>query len=478
MQTTPSLNFNWIHKRLTEQILGYDIDFYKLFIAIRKHFALNYFFESLALPRHQDRYHTIGFDPVVCFSAKGNSLTLTGKAQEIELITGLSDRSEVTYQIANPYQFLRDHLAFNFSCQPHQGGLIGYLTHEAVNYFEPSLNLTEHADFSTFKLGLYLDGLLFDTTTGALTYYSFYQDRAEHIRSILADLDHYETPTQLESVVFSGHSATKEAFITAVERTIEKIRLGYSFQTEVGFKSNYKIKGDKLAIYNKLRQINPSPYMYYLQFGQEELLGASPEILISCKQGILLTTPTAGTTVRGKNAVEDVQLARHLLSDPKEIAEHNMLVDLHRNDLSIVCQPGTVKISDLMYIIKFSHVQHIVSNVVGFLRADKNAFDVLAAILPGGVVSGAPKIETLKIINENENAPRGPYGGAVGRFSLSGDCEFCLPIRSIFCYGDACYAQTSAGVVYDSIPEKEYVEVTHKLAAMKQTLEALGESHA
>ncbi|MDM8568455.1 anthranilate synthase component I family protein [Thiotrichales bacterium HSG1] len=473
--TVPSLNTDWINNRLTEHILGYDIDFYKLFAYLKTYFNTCYFLESLSLPRHQDRYYTIGFNPDLIFTAKGNNISLSGKPDIIEMTTGLKDRSEVNYKLDNPYEFLRKQFDFKTVCDPHQGGLIGYVGHEAVNYFEPSLNLAEHDDFSTFKFGLYTDGLLYDTTTGVLTYYYFYEDRSQQIESILANLSSYEIPKELESVKFTGHSVSKEEFIQAVEVTKEKIRQGYSFQAEVGFKSYYEIKGDKLAIYNKLRQINPSPYMFYVKFGKEELLGASPEILISCKQKMVLTTPTAGTTVRGKTYDEDVQLARKLLSDPKEIAEHNMLVDLHRNDISRVCQPGTVKISDLMYIIKFSHVQHIVSDVVGFLDEGKNAFDVLATILPGGVVTGAPKIETIKIIDENENMPRGPYGGAVGRFSFSGDCDFCLPIRSIFCYGDKCYVQTSAGVVYDSVPEKEYAEVTHKLAAMKQTLEELGD---
>ena len=154
-----------------------------------------------------------------------------------------------------------------------------------------------------------------------------------------------------------------------------------------------------------------------------------------------------------------------------------MLVDLHRNDVAKICKIGSVEVDDLMYIIKFSHVQHIVSNVIGELRDDRNLFDVLATILPGGVVTGAPKIETVKIINENEKAPRGPYGGAVGRFSFNGDCDFCLPIRSIFCIKDKCYAQTSAGIVYDSVPENEYQEVINKLAPMKQTLTELGASN-
>ncbi|MEJ2755102.1 MAG: anthranilate synthase component I family protein, partial [Gammaproteobacteria bacterium] len=302
----------------------------------------------------------------------------------------------------------------------------------------------------------------------------FDQDRSQLVKKLLDESLTFDIPTSLESATFEGHSETKSEFIEAVERTKEKISQGFSFQSEVGFKSFYKLKGDKNAIYQKLRQINPSPYMYYLQFGDEELFGASPEILISCKQNRVLTTPTAGTTVRGKTDREDTLLARSLLEDPKEIAEHNMLVDLHRNDLSTICDPGSVKISDLMYIIKFSHVQHIVSNVVGTLSKGKNAFDVLACILPGGVVTGAPKIETIKIINTNENTPRGPYGGAVGRFSFNGDTDFCLPIRSIFCIADACFVQTSAGIVYDSIPEKEYQEVKNKLAAMEQTLNELG----
>jgi len=472
--TNHQLNIDWIEYRPQEQVLGYNIDSYQLFAYLKTIYKDCYFFESLSLPRHQDRYYTIGFDPCLVFSAKGNKLSIAGDSSAISLLTGEKGKSEVTYEVPNPYEFLNQQLKFRHSCKTHQGGLIGYVCHEAVNYFEPSLNLKEHEDFSTFKFGLYTDGLLFDTTTGTLSYYTFHKDRYALVQDLVEKSKTYKIPDELESVLFKGHNKTREEFITAVKRTKEKIRLGYSFQAEVGFKSNYEIKGDKIAIYNRLRQINPSPYMFYIKFGEEELLGASPEILINCKQGAVLTTPTAGTTTRGKTPEEDRLLARQLLSDPKEIAEHNMLVDLHRNDISRVCEPGSVKISDLMYIIKFSHVQHIVSNIVGTLRKGKTAFDVLSIILPGGVVTGTPKIETIKIIDENENTPRGPYGGAVGRFSLSGDCDFCLPIRSIFCVGDKCYAQTSAGIVYDSIPEKEYIEVTNKVAAMKQTLEDLG----
>lgn len=469
-----TFNFNWINKKPLERTLMYDVDCCRLFAYLKTLYQNCYFFESLAIPRHQDRYFTIGYDPGLTFFAKEETLTLTGKEDSIFKTTGLKDKEQVVYQTPNPYTFLCEKIHFEKSCKSHQGGLIGYFCHEAVNYFEPSIKLAEHEDFSTFKLGLYTDGLIYDTATNTLSYYSFCEDRSDTAKDHVEQSKNYVSPTGLSDVKFNGNSENKEAFIEAVKKTKEKIISGHSFQAEVGLKSYYSIEGDKYAIYNKLRQVNPSPYMYYIKFGKEELMGASPEILISCKQGYILTTPTAGTTVRGKDKKEDIQLARELLNDPKEIAEHNMLVDLHRNDISRVCRPGSVAIGDLMYIIKFSHVQHIVSNVVGILNEGKNAFDVLECILPGGVVTGAPKIETIKIISENENKPRGPYGGAVGRFSFNGDCDFCLPIRSIFCADNKCYAQTSAGVVYDSIPEKEYTEVMNKLAAMKQTLEALG----
>jgi anthranilate synthase component 1 len=469
----PTLNFDWVSHQAREAVLGHDLDFYKLFGLIAEKHDTVYYFESLSLPRHQDRYYTLGFDPAALFIAKGNTLTVKGNPETLEKLTK-QKKTEVVYNNVNPYKLLQNSFPEGFLSTTHQGGLIGYFCHEAVNYFEPSLSLREHPDFDTFKLGLYLDGLIFDTLTSTLKYYTYAEDRSAQIKELINQIPTYETPDHLESVEFIGHSATKEEFIGAVQRTQQKIKEGFSFQSEVGFKSNFKIRGNKRAIYNRLRNINPSPYMYYLKFGDEELMGASPEILVSCKQGRALTTPTAGTTKRGKDHREDTILARTLLNDPKEIAEHNMLVDLHRNDLAHVSRPGSVRVEDLMYIIKFSHVQHIVSLITSELAKDKSAFNLLASIFPGGVVTGAPKIETIKIIAENENAPRGPYGGAVGRFAFSGDCDFCLPIRSIFCKGDDCFAQTSAGIVYDSVPEKEYDELTNKLAAMKQTLSELG----
>ncbi len=465
---------DFIRPEPIETVIAHDVDIYRLFAYVKSQCDDCYYFESLSHPRHQDRYFSLGFAPLAKISARQNTVTIQGKPAAIEQLTGQSNTASVDYNTTNAYHFIAEQFPFNFAGTPHQGGLIGYFSHEAVNYFEPSLQLKEHALFKPFQLCLYTDGLLFDTTTQTLTYYTYGENRLELAQSLLKAASAYDIPNTLKSVQFLGHSETKENFLQAVESTREKIRQGYSFQSEVGFKSLYDIQGDKIAIYNRLRQINPSPYMFYVKNDVEEIFGASPEILISSNQGQVLTTPTAGTIHRGKSDAEDTELARQLLTNLKEIAEHNMLVDLHRNDLSRVCLPQTVKISDLMYIIKFSHVQHIVSNITGIQQPNKSAYDVLAAIFPGGVVTGAPKLETIKIIDGNESTPRGVYGGAVGRFSLSGDCDFCLPIRSIFCHQDNCYAQTSAGVVFDSVAEKEYNEVTNKLAAMQQTLRELG----
>jgi anthranilate synthase component 1 len=469
----PRISLDWMPYSPTEVPVGHDIDFLDLFWLVRQAHDVCYMFESVSHPRHQDRFHVIGFDPAVQFSARGDTLQLTGRADIIEKLSGTrTDR--LTIEGVNPYDYLAQNLKMDRGCRSHQGGLIGFFSHEAMNYFEPSVRLQEHADFEPFRLGLFLDGLILDTVSMSLSYYTFGEDRSEHVRALIARIGHEDTAGGPVRATYQGDSETEEGFVRKVAQTQEKICAGYSFQAEVGMKSFFEVTGDKFTIYRRLREVNPSPYMFYLRFGDQELFGASPEILISSKSGRILTTPTAGTIRRGKDAAEDVVLARQLLSDPKEIAEHNMLVDLHRNDVSVVAMPGTVVVEDLMYLIKFSHVQHIVSNVVGVLDPEKNAFDVLRCILPGGVVTGAPKIETVKIIDRNEGAPRGPYGGAVGRFGFNGDCDFCLPIRSLFCKGDRCFSQTSAGVVFDSRPAHEYQEVQRKLAAMRTTLAAFG----
>jgi len=238
----------------------------------------------------------------------------------------------------------------------------------------------------------------------------------------------------------------------------------------VGFKSEFKISGNTLKIYQKLRKVNPSPFMYYLKFGDKKIIGASPELLFSLRNGEMQTSPLAGTIKRGKNETEDQKLARQLLSDEKERAEHNMLVDLHRNDMGKVAEFGTVKVRDLMTVKRFSHVQHISSEIVGIIKKGEDAFSALAANFPAGTLTGTPKIEAMKIISQNEKEARGPYGGGVGQFGFNGDCTFAIDIRSLFIDGEYAYTQTSGGIVYDSDAGKEYQEILNKLAAMKEVL--------
>ncbi len=466
-----SFNIDFIAQKALEIPIGHDIDYFELFKKLRSKYPSCYLLESLASPKHQDRYFAFGFDPFVNFSARGNTLQITGPAQNVEKLTD-QNQEKLEIPAESPYQTLQTILPKNIIAKTHQGGLVGYVGYEAVNYFEPSLNLTEHPDFPTFLFGLYLDGLLFDSETSELYYYTFYQDRSQEVLDVLNSSGE---KTDSELVVTKlGPNQSKQDYSNVVERTLQEIRSGNTFQAEVGFKTKYKIKGDKIGIYENLRTTNPSPYMYYLKSDDIELFGASPEIVVASTNKRVLTTPAAGTAKRGLSRFEDVELARNLLNDPKEIAEHNMLIDLHRNDLSRVCQPGSVQIAREKYLIKFSHVQHIVSDIIGQLRDDLDSFDLLASICPCGVLTGAPKIETIKIIDQNETEPRGPYGGAVGRFSFNGDCVFCMPIRSLFCKAEDCFTQTCSGIVYDSSPEKEYTEIINKLAAMEQVINEVG----
>lgn len=452
------IDLSFIKQKPKEIKMPNNVDYFKLYYLLRKKYPISYLLESLALPKHQDRYYAFGFDPFCVFSSAKNQLKIKGRKIDIDT------------EADNPYKQLQKLLPKLPAAKTHQGGLIGYFSYETINYFEPKLHLAEHEDFPVFEAGLYLDGLIYDSETAELIYYTFDEDRSQIVLDAINELDTTEVPSKTGKIDYLGHNINQSEFEGHVQAMLAEIKKGNTFQAEVGVKTNYKIRGDKFAIYQHLRQENPSPYMYYLKFSDRELFGASPELVVSCSQGRVLTTPAAGTIIRGDNPAEDLRLARKLLNDPKEKAEHAMLVDMHRNDIAKVCRPGSVKISRLMHLIKFNYVQHIVSDVVGELRGDKDSFDLLASIMPCGVLTGAPKIETIKIIARTENEPRGPYGGGVGRISLNGDCVFAMPIRSLFCAGEKCYSQTCAGIVFDSQPKKEFAEVTAKLEGLEKAI--------
>jgi anthranilate synthase component 1 len=268
---------------------------------------------------------------------------------------------------------------------------------------------------------------------------------------------------------------TREAFEDAVRKTVEYIHAGDCIQVVLSQRFSQPITAPPFYLYRALRAINPSPYMFYLQFEDTTLIGASPEVLVTVEDGKALTRPIAGTRPRGKTPEEDARLAQELLADPKERAEHIMLVDLGRNDIGRVSVYGTVRTTELMVIERYSHVMHIVSEVQGQLRPDADAFDVLRACFPAGTVSGAPKVRAMEIIDELEPTQRGPYAGAVGYFSYTHEMDACITIRTILVKDGVAHVQAGAGIVADSVPEREYEECVNKARA---ALTAIARAHA
>ena len=440
--------------------IGDEYDFFQLFIKIEQNFKNCFLFESLGEESNISRYHIVGFNPkYLVYSEQKNQL----------IIEDTSNGKIEKYICDNAYYELRKIIPQNIISRKYAGGLVGFIGYDSINFFENNLNITKNNNFESFKFGVYLDGLIFDQMTGEVFYYYYEDNKIEILKDILKQNNKFNKNVDCK---FIKNSMTKEDHRKAVLKIKEDIKNGLIFQCEVGFKSHYRIKGNLTEIYSKLRSLNPSPHMYFMKFDDQVIIGASPELLFRLKNGEMETFPLAGTTKRGSNKEEDLKLARELLNDSKEIAEHNMLVDLHRNDLGRVAKFGTVKVRNLMDIKKYSHVQHISSEIAGIINENEDMFSALASNFPAGTLSGAPKIEAMKIINEIEEDGRGPYGGAIGQFGFNGDCTFAIPIRSLFIKGEEAYAQTCGGNVYDSDPDKEYQEIERKLEAMKTVLKS------
>lgn len=434
-----------------------DCDFFALFKKIEKRSRNCFYLESLGEDSHIARHSIIGFDPEMELFAQGKQLTIQQR-----------DGSTETYESDNPYYLLKEIVPQDIISRKYAGGLTGYLGYDAMNYFEPTLDIQSSDMFDAFRFGLYTDGLILDKMTGEIIYFYYTNSRLDEVHQWI------EAPEEadvLPVVTSLGDTMSREEHEAAVLKVKQDIVDGKIFQTEVGFKKRFSIEGDTICIYEKLREVNPSPQMYYVKFGDQKLIGASPELLFRLRQGEMETFPLAGTAKRGADEKEDRELARNLLNDPKEIAEHNMIVDLHRNDIGRVAQFGTVKVRSLMDIKRFSHVQHISSEIVGIIAEEHDMFSALASNFPAGTLTGAPKIEAMKIINEMEADGRGPYGGAVGHFSFNGDCTFAIPIRTVFANGSEAYVQTCGGNVYDSNPADEYEEIRRKFAGTKKVLD-------
>lgn len=322
-------------------------------------------------------------------------------------------------------------------------------------------------NFPDVKVGIFDDGIIYDHKNRQAFYYYLHKNRLEEINKRLKETDNNGALTSKQLSV----NISKERFEAAVEKAKDYITAGDIFQVVLSKRFDFQIKGSLIGFYRNLRMINPSPYMYFLKSGDQQVVGSSPEMLVRVENRSVETFPIAGTRPHVKDPIENQRLTDELLADPKERAEHVMLVDLGRNDIGKVSKFGSVHLPEFMQVHQYSHVQHIVSRVVGDLKDEYDAYDSLRAVFPAGTVSGAPKVRAMEIIEELEPTRRGPYAGAVGYFSYNGNADFAITIRTLVANEENAHIQVGAGIVADSDPEKEWYETEHKARALIKALE-------
>jgi anthranilate synthase component 1 len=426
------------------------------------------------------------------FLGSGSSHLFRSKREEFEILRkGEVLRKGRSKDPLRPLQDLMGiyHPVSNNDLPPFSGGAVGYLGYDVVRAFE---TIPDHLpqDIDIYDCSFMItDTLLaFDNLRkkikvifnvfldGRQPVEEAYREAQDKIQSIIERLRRNDPPGRNPSPPSENppplrSNFSKEDYMKVVERAKEYIRAGDIIQVVPSQRFSTEIHCEPFDIYRALRSINPSPYLFYLKMNGTTLMGSSPEVMVRLKGKQIELRPIAGTRPRGKTKVEDLILERDLLSDEKETAEHIMLVDLGRNDVGRVSEIGSVKVTELMTVEKYSHVMHIVSNVQGTLAPGKNVFDVLRAAFPAGTVSGAPKIRAMEIIEELEPSRREFYAGAVGYFSFLGNMDTCITIRSILIKDGKAYVQAGGGVVADSDPEKEYEETLHKAQAVFKAIE-------
>jgi len=447
--------------------------------------SFSYLLESVEGGERIARYSFLGSNPSLVFMSKGRKITLIeGKRKKV--YTTKNDPLEEIKNIMKKFSPVTLKGLPRFA-----GGLVGYMGYDFVRFFEriPDRNPDDlKLPDSVFVLTDTI--LIFDHVERRIKVVSnaftgknpsaAYDEAVRKIENIVkclsarAKLEFSECKRRVKhagrkNVIKSNF--TKKAFTRIVKKAKEYIKKGDIIQAVLSQRFKMEISCDPFSIYRALRSINPSPYMFYLNFGKVKLIGSSPEIMVRCEDGLVDVRPIAGTRRRGANEKEDKALAGELLADPKEKAEHIMLVDLGRNDIGRVCKFESVKVSEFMVVEKYSHVMHIVSDVSGTLKKGKDIYDVVRASFPAGTVSGAPKIRAMEIIDELENVRRSSYAGSVGYFSFSGNTDTCITIRTILVKGKTAYIQAGAGIVADSKPDKEYKETQAKAKAMLKAIE-------
>jgi anthranilate synthase component I len=424
---------------------------FQIYNKISRNYSHSFLFESLSGPEVLAETSVMGFDPKIIFK---------GYSDKVEII----ENSETTIIETNdPFVELKKLLGKSDDQKyRYLGGAVGVVNYDSIRLVE---DISEENNLSQpiMEFGIYDDGLLYDNVEKKLFY--FYHDVNRFNELIVSD-DSFDEFNSSEVIP----NMDKEKFSSIVNKAKQYIHDGDIFQVVLSRKFAFDTSGDNLTLYKTLRKLNPSPYMYHLKQDSKTIIGASPEMLVRITDDKVETFPIAGTRKITDNEEKNKALSEELIHDQKELAEHTMLVDLGRNDIGRVCKYGTVHPESLMQIKRFSHVQHIVSHVVGNLDSKNDMFDAFQAVFPAGTVSGAPKVRAMQIINELEGEERGPYAGAVGYFSYNGCCDFAIAIRSIFIENNKGFIQSGAGIVSDSVAENEFKETEHKAGAMLQAL--------
>lgn len=435
----------------------------ELFSKLYNHYENAYILESIEGPKKLSQYSFIGFSP---------ELTLTIKNGEAAIHDKKNDEKE-TEKVNEPLSIIARTLRNRTGFKEHRfvGGAVGYIGYDAVRYWEKlPKNAFDDQYFPDVKVGIFDDGIIYDHKNRQAFYYYLHKNRLDEINQRLKERDNNETLGHKHLKV----NISKERFEKAVEKAKDYVTSGDIFQVVLSKRFDFQINGSLIGFYRNLRRINPSPYMYFLKSGEHQIVGSSPEMLVRVENRVVETFPIAGTRPHVKDPKQNKRLTEELLADPKERAEHVMLVDLGRNDIGKVSKFGSVHLPEFMKVHQYSHVQHIVSRVVGDLREKCDAYDALRAVFPAGTVSGAPKVRAMEIIEELEPTRRGPYAGAVGYFSYNGNADFAITIRTLVANGENAHIQVGAGIVADSDPEKEWYETEHKARALIKALEVSG----
>ena len=444
-----------------------------------------YLLESASQTESWGRYSFLGCHPTLELNLTDGVLSIRRTAK---VGAGESETVE-TRRVAHPGEALRELLKEYKSpvlegLSPFTGGLVGYFSYDYIKYSEPKLNLTaaEQQDFRDMDLMLFDEVIAFDHYRQKLFLIAgvrtenpekSYREAEEKLEQLAALIRMGEKP-ELPPLTLNSELQPrfpKERYSRMVEKAKEYIREGDIFQVVLSNPMRARAKGSLLDTYRVLRASNPSPYMFYFSSDDIEIAGASPETLVKLEGGRLSTFPLAGTRPRGRTKEEDRALEDELLKDEKELAEHNMLVDLGRNDIGKISKIGTVKVEKYRTVEHFSHVMHIGSTVTGTIRDDKDAIDAVDAILPAGTLSGAPKFRACQIIGELEQSKRGIYGGAIGYLDFAGNLDTCIAIRLVYKKNGEICIRSGAGIVADSVPEKEFEECCNKARAVVQAIE-------